>query len=146
MPYTYDYPMPAVTVDAAVLRKTGNSEEILLIRRRNDPFRGMWALPGGFVDIDEELDDAVIRELHEETGIENCELRQLFTVGTVGRDPRGRIISVIFAGWYNGKMMEVNAGDDASDVGWFDCKELPPLAFDHMEVIAELLQIIHKEI
>lgn len=142
MPYTYEYPMPAVTVDAVIFRKTDGSSEVLLIRRLNEPFKGQWAIPGGFINIDEELDDAVVRELHEETGIVHHALKQLFTVGTVGRDPRYRTISVIYFGWSDEKAMQVTAGDDAAEVAWFSINELPSLAFDHLEVLKKVLEII----
>jgi 8-oxo-dGTP diphosphatase len=145
MSFIYEYPMPAVTVDAVVYRKTGLSDEILLIKRLNEPFKGQWALPGGFIEIDEELDDAVTRELQEETGIIHDSLKQLFTVGTVGRDPRYRTISVIYFGWYDDNKMQARAGDDASDVQWFDLNKLPSLAFDHLDVIKKVQDIISKE-
>ena len=96
MAYTYKYPRPALTVDAAVFRKTGTGFEILLIQRNNPPFEGGWALPGGFVDMDETLEDAIIRELQEETSLTDVTLKQLHAFSTPGRDPRGHTISVIF--------------------------------------------------
>ncbi|HNW69608.1 MAG TPA: NUDIX hydrolase [Bacteroidales bacterium] len=144
MPFTYEYPMPAVTVDAVIFRKTEGSSEVLLIRRLNEPFKGQWAIPGGFINIDEELDDAVVRELQEETGISHHTLKQLFTVGTVGRDPRYRTISVIYFGWFDETTMRVKAGDDAADAAWFNLKELPSLAFDHRDVLRKVLEILKK--
>lgn len=147
MSYTYQYPMPAVTVDAIVLRKNVHADksEVLLIKRLNEPFKGLWALPGGFVEIDEELDDAVVRELQEETGVIHRSLKQIFTVGTVGRDPRYRTISVIYYGWFDESIMQVRAGDDASDAQWFEVNDMPSMAFDHMEIIKEAFCTINKE-
>lgn len=145
MPYTYPYPMPAVTVDAVILRKSLPHDEILLIKRLKEPFRGLWALPGGFVEIDEELDHAASRELREETGVLHSSLKQLFTVGTVGRDPRYRTISVVYYGWFDENTMQVRAGDDAADAQWFPVNELPSLAFDHTEVIVRAMEMIEKE-
>ena len=98
MIYTYAYPRPAVTVDMIVIQIIKNKNRILLIERKNEPFKDQWALPGGFIDIDEEIETAAYRELKEETSIENIELTQFKTYGKVGRDPRGRTISVIFYG------------------------------------------------
>ncbi len=134
MAYTYKYPRPALTVDAAVFRKTGIGFEILLIQRDNPPFEGGWALPGGFVDMDETLEDAIIRELQEETSLTNIMLKQLRAFSTPGRDPRGHTISVIFWGIQDSKQ-EATAGDDARNVKWYSINHLPELAFDHTDVI-----------
>lgn len=132
--YTYDWPRPMVTVDAAVFRYTAGGVELLLIRRKNDPYMGKWAIPGGFVDMDEELEDAVIRELAEETGLTGVALEQMHTFGTIGRDPRGRQITIVFTGIAN-ERAEVKAGDDAADARWFDIENLPDdMAFDHDKV------------
>jgi len=138
--------MPAVTVDAVILRKALPHDDILLIKRLKEPFRDLWALPGGFVEIDEELDHAAMRELREETGVLHGSLKQLFTVGTVGRDPRYRTISVIYYGWFDEDTMQVRAGDDAAEAQWFSIRELPSLAFDHSEVIAKALEMIYNQI
>lgn len=135
MPYTYDYPRPMVTTDCVVFSGAGEELRVLLVRRACEPFRNMWALPGGFLEMDEELDDCARRELEEETGLKGTELKQLFTVGTIGRDPRGRTISVIYCGQAYYRSDKIKAGDDASDVYWFLVKNLPPMAFDHAEII-----------
>jgi 8-oxo-dGTP diphosphatase len=133
--YVYDWPRPMVTVDAIVFAFFAGKARLLLISRRNEPFRGKWALPGGFVGIDEELEVAAARELAEETGVEGVELEQMHTFGRCGRDPRGRQITVAFMGIVEGGPKKVKAGDDASDAQWFDIAELPEdLAFDHNEV------------
>ncbi|MCP4611531.1 MAG: NUDIX hydrolase [Planctomycetes bacterium] len=134
--YIYDWPRPMVTVDAAVFTHSGDKIKVLLIKRGNEPFKGMWAIPGGFVDMDEELEDAVVRELAEETGVTGVHLEQMYTFGTVGRDPRGRQITVVYIGVATEEQTKLEAGDDAAEAQWFDIEELPEdLAFDHDEVI-----------
>ena len=132
--YTYKYPRPALTVDAVVFRKNARKMEVLLIQRKNPPFQGGWALPGGFVDMDETLETAVHRELFEETGLKNIVLKQMHAFSTLGRDPRGHNISVVFWGILENDQT-AKAGDDAQHAEWFDLKNLPTLAFDHDEVI-----------
>jgi len=123
-----------VTVDALVFT-VGATWKVLLIKRKNEPFKGKWALPGGFVEMEEELADAVVRELAEETSLTGVELRQMHTFGTIGRDPRGRQITVVFMGVTNPGERALTAGDDAEDVRWFDVGGLPEMAFDHERVI-----------
>ena len=133
--YVYQWPRPMVTVDMAVFAVTAGGSKVLLIQRRNEPYKGKWALPGGFVEMDEELHTAAARELAEETGLGEVRLQQLHTFGTVGRDPRGRIISVVYWGIVETGKMEVTAGDDAAQAKWFDIDQLPHLAFDHDDVV-----------
>lgn len=135
MPFTYEYPRLMLTVDAVVFRMSGEVQEVLLIRRKYDPFAGMWALPGGFVDMDETVEEAIVRELEEETKLKVKKLEQLHTFSELGRDPRGRTVSVTFFGIADKHNSTVTGGDDAQDAQWFDLKSLPPLAFDHIEVI-----------
>ena len=123
-----------VTVDAAVFRQKDGRTEILLIRRDRPPFEGHWALPGGFVDMDETLEEAVVRELEEETSITGVDLKQLHAFSALNRDPRGRTISVVFHGMLTGNQ-EATAGDDAREAAWFDINNLPELAFDHRDVV-----------
>jgi 8-oxo-dGTP diphosphatase len=134
MPFTYQYPRLALTVDAVVFRKNGNKFEVLLIRRKNEPFKGKWALPGGFIDMGETLEAAVERELLEETGMSGIALQQLHAFSAIDRDPRGRTVSVIFWG-IDTNNAGTRAGDDASETAWFRTDKLPPLAFDHLEAV-----------
>ena len=134
MSYTYKYPRPAVTVDMAIMRKAGENTELLLIRRKFDPFAGRWALPGGFVDMDETVEQAAARELYEETNLRNIPLEQFHVFSKVDREPRGRTISVVFTGFLT-EEQEVRAKDDAGEAEWFPLDNLPPLAFDHDEIV-----------
>ena len=134
--YVYDWPRPMVTADAAVFGFFAGKAKLLLVNRKNEPFKGKWCLPGGFVNIDEELEDAVARELAEETGLAGMSLKQIHTFGNVGRDPRGRVITVTFMGIVTEGQNKLKAGDDAAKVRWFDIEKLPKdLAFDHNEVV-----------
>ena len=135
MPYTYDYPRPALTVDAVVFRINNGKREVLLIRRKHYPFEGMWALPGGFVDMEETCEEAIERELLEETSLHAPGLQQLHTFSELGRDPRGRTISVTFFGLVDHSKSAVKGGDDASEARWFPFDQLPHLAFDHIEAV-----------
>jgi 8-oxo-dGTP diphosphatase len=136
--YTYNYPKPSVTTDCILLKKNAHTE-ILLIKRKHDPFMGKWALPGGFVEIDEDLEEGAKRELIEETGIENIQLTQFKTYGKPGRDPRGRTISVVYSGYVEEQKNDIKAGDDAAEVSWFDLGKLPALAFDHKFILEEFI-------
>ncbi len=134
--YTYEWPRPMVSADAAVFHISGGRTSLLLIKRKNEPYMGQWAIPGGFLDLDEELEDAAARELAEETGLTGVHLEQLRAFGTIGRDPRGRMITVTFIGVTNEENPEVKGGDDAAEAKWFDIDNLPDnLAFDHDKVI-----------
>ena len=134
--YIYDWPRPTVSVDAVVFTFSGNKAKLLLVNRRYEPFKGQWALPGGFVGIDEELEDAVARELEEETGLADVPLEQMRAFGKCGRDPRGRQITIAFMGIATEGQNKIRAGDDAAKVGWFDVEKVPKdLAFDHYEIV-----------
>lgn len=129
-------PTIRVSVDAVVFGyapTTGIS--VLLIRRKYDPFQGMWAIPGGLVMEHESLEDAVRRELHEETGVDVNYLEQLYTFAKPGRDPRNRVLTVAYYGLVKQNAFELYADTDAEDAAWFTIKELPPLAFDHAEIM-----------
>lgn len=138
MAYTYEYPRPGVTTDCIVVTK-GEEKEILLIQRGIEPFMGSWALPGGFVEIDEDLMDAAKRELLEETGLKVDEMTQFGTYGKPGRDPRGRTISVVYSIEIE-KKVEVNGMDDAREAKWFNLKSLPSLAFDHEDIMKDYIR------
>lgn len=142
--YTYQYPRPCVTADTLIFRKMNSKWHILLIERGNEPFKACWALPGGFVEMDEDLDTAAARELQEETHLEGIELHQLYAFGAPGRDPRHRTITIAYWGIDNsGKT--ATAGDDAAHLQWFALENLPPLAFDHDKIIAKAMDTITLE-
>ena len=139
--YTYDWPRPMVTVDAIVFAIDDDETKALLIKRGGEPFKGKWAIPGGFVEMDEELKDAAARELAEETSLTGIELEQMHTFGTIGRDPRGRQITIVFSGITGPENMDVQGGDDAEEARWFDINALPQeIAFDHRDVIAMAIE------
>jgi 8-oxo-dGTP diphosphatase len=142
--YSYDYPRPAVTVDIVVATKEFRPR-VLLIRRRREPFAGIWALPGGFVDQDESLEDAARRELREETGVKTSRLEQLQAFGDPGRDPRGHTISVVYLTQLNPARVKPVAADDAAEVGWFGLDKLPPLAFDHAKILRLSKQRLNRK-
>ena len=135
--FTYDYPRPMLTVDAVIFNKSEKKLSILLVERRNEPYINYWALPGGFIEMHETLVQSMQRELYEETGLQDVELSQFKTYGDPGRDPRGRTITVVFYGYYNNQ--NIRAGDDAKDVQWFEIDNLPKLAFDHKNIILDIL-------
>jgi 8-oxo-dGTP diphosphatase len=137
MSFTYKYPRPALTVDAVVFRES-DQKEVLLIQRSNEPFKDLWAFPGGFVDMDETVEDAAERELLEETSLNGITLKQFYTYSAIHRDPRHRTVSVVFVG--NAKSgAEPKAGDDAKNARWFRLDNLPALAFDHAEILNDIL-------
>lgn len=134
------YKYPALTVDIIIFSVNEEKLKVLLIKRKNDPFRNCQAIPGGFVEYDEEIDAAAERELVEETGISGIALEQAGVFGRVGRDPRGRTISIVYFACVNASKLTVKAGDDAKEADWFEVKELPELAFDHAEIISSVLE------
>ena len=136
--HNYDpnkYERPSVTVDVVMMSLRQGDLHVLLIKRRSWPFEGMWAIPGGFVNMDESLETAAKRELGEETGVEDVYLEQLYTFGDPGRDPRTRVITVVYFALLDSERLQVRAGDDAVDMDWFPVYELPELAFDHDKII-----------
>jgi len=135
-----DYPRPAVTVDVVIFTLRDGDLQVLLVRRKKPPFQGMWALPGGFVRIDESLEDAALRELEEETGVRDVYLEQLYTFGDPDRDPRGRVITVAYFALVPANAVHACAGDDAAEARWWSMYHLPPLAFDHADILAYALQ------
>ena len=145
--YTYDYPRPAVTTDCVIFGYDGKELKVLLIERGIEPFKGCWAFPGGFLNMDEDALAGARRELKEETGLENAFIEQFHTFSEPGRDPRGRVITI--AHYALVKIQEVEGGDDASQAGWFPIGEVPPLAFDHDRILrmamSRLKERIHFE-
>lgn len=133
--YHYKYPHPAVTTDSVVFGFDGRSLYILLIERGIEPFKGMWALPGGFMKIDETVEQCAARELREETGVSDVYLEQFHTFSSIRRDPRERVLTVAFFALVRKSEFRLIAGDDAVNAFWFKSDELPPLAFDHLEII-----------
>jgi len=136
MPYTYEYPRPSLTVDCVIFGLDESHQlKVLLIERKHDPFAGQWALPGGFVDMDEPLETAALRELEEETGMKEVFIEQLYTFGAPDRDPRGRVVSVAYYALVNLSEHPVKAASDARKVEWFYLDGLPALAFDHARIL-----------
>ena len=133
--FSYEHPHPAVTTDVVALTIREGQLAVLLIKRAKDPFARSWALPGGFVEIDEPLDEAARRELKEETGLEPIDLEQLYTFGEPDRDPRERVITVVYLALVPPDRSAVRAATDAEAVGWFGMHGLPTLAFDHHEIL-----------
>ena len=133
--FCYEYPRPAVTADCVIFGYSGSELQLLLIERGNEPFKGEWALPGGFLNMDEDTDTCALRELQEETGLEKVYVEQLYTFSRVDRDPRGRVITIAYYALVNLFDYQVKAGDDAVNARWFALSELPELAFDHADII-----------
>jgi 8-oxo-dGTP diphosphatase len=147
MSYTYPYPRPSLTVDCVVLGWNGQALEVLLVERDIAPFAGMWALPGGFVQMDEELATAALRELQEETGLDDMYLEQLATFGGVSRDPRGRVVTVAyFALIDRHRYRKPKGASDARDAAWFPITAVPPLAFDHAEILGLALERLRNKV
>src|SRR5947209_10452897 len=134
------YPRPSVTVDVVIMSLRERDLQVLLVKRRSWPYEGMWAIPGGFVNIDESLEAAAKRELQEETGVQDVYLEQLYTFGDPGRDPRTRVITVVYFALLDSARLQVRAADDAADVGWFSVYQLPSLAFDHEQILHYALE------
>ena len=132
--YNYEYPRPALTVDCIIFGFEDNTLKVLLVERGSEPFAGQWAFPGGFVEIDETVENAAKRELEEETGMQNTYMEQLFTFSKVDRDPRGRVVSVAYYALVKPAAHEVKAASDAKNARWFAEDELPDLAFDHADI------------
>jgi 8-oxo-dGTP diphosphatase len=135
MPYTYEFARPAVAVDCVVFGLDDEDLKVMLVQRDLPPFEGRWALPGGFVRVDETLEEAARRELREETGLTEVFLEQLFTFGELDRDPRERVISVAYYALVRLHDHAVKAATDARDAAWFAAAELPALAFDHERIV-----------
>lgn len=147
MPYVYKHPRPALTVDCVVFGlDRQNMLKVMLIQRNLPPFQNCWALPGGFVRLNESLEMAALRELQEETGLEQIFLEQLYTFGTVDRDPRERVVTVAYYALVNLDEYEVKAASDASDAAWFPISGLPSLAFDHDRILTIALDRLKNKL
>ncbi len=137
MAYTYEYPRPAVTADCIVMTKE-KDPKVLLIERGHEPFKGCWAFPGGFMNMDETTEQCAIRELEEETGLKVNEIKQIGAYSKVDRDPRGRTITIAYLALVD-KPLPVRGQDDAAKAQWFSIKNLPKLAFDHEDIMKDVL-------
>jgi 8-oxo-dGTP diphosphatase len=135
MPHSYEFPRAALTVDCVVFGLDEEDLKVLLIQRDIPPFEGRWALPGGFVRVEESLEDAAKRELAEETGIRNVFLEQLYTFGDVDRDPRERVVTVAYYALVNLQGHAIQATTDARNAAWFALDDIPKLAFDHNRIL-----------
>ncbi len=143
MDYTYKYPRPAVTADCVVITKEPQPK-VLLIQRGADPYKGCWAFPGGFMNMDETTEKCAIRELEEETGMKVSELHQIGAYSKVDRDPRGRTITVAYLVIVN-HPIAVTGQDDAAKAQWFPINALPQLAFDHEEIMRDAKSIFEQK-
>jgi 8-oxo-dGTP diphosphatase len=142
MEYTYKYPRPSVTADCVVITKEEDAK-VLLIQRRDNPYKGCWAFPGGFMEIDETTEQCAIRELEEETGLKLNKLHQIGAYSKVDRDPRGRTITVAYLIIID-EPLPVTGLDDAANAKWWSLASLPQLAFDHDEILTDAISI-YKE-
>lgn len=146
MPHTYQFPRAALTVDIVVFALDQSELQVMLIQRDLEPFAGRWALPGGFVRVDETLDAAAARELQEETGLVDIFLEQLYTFGDVDRDPRERVVTVAYYALVNLTGHAIRASTDARSAAWFPIGELPKLAFDHQKIFDVALQRLRGKV
>lgn len=144
MSFTYKYPHPAVTTDCVILTFHEDRLKILLVRRGVQPFKGCWALPGGFLRMDESAEEGAVRELREETGVTGCTVRQFHTFSRPGRDPRERVISIAFYALI--KWQKATGADDAEFADWIPVESLPPLAFDHKDIVEMAIKAIRRDI
>lgn len=142
--YTYDYPRPAVTTDCVVFGFDGHDLKILLIQRGIEPYKGAWAFPGGFLNMDETAEQGALRELKEETGLDLRYIKQVGAFSDVNRDPRSRVITIAF--YALAKKSEVQGGDDAAKAQWFALNEIPRLAFDHDYILRKTMEKLRKDI
>ena len=140
MEYTYKYPRPAVTADCVVITKEAEPK-VLLIQRGFDPYKGCWAFPGGFMNIDETTEECAIRELEEETGLKISGLHQIGAYSKVNRDPRGRTITVAYLAIIDAPV-KVTGQDDAAKAEWWPLSSLPELAFDHGDIMADAIKLL----
>ena len=142
--YTYPYPRPSVTTDCVIFGYDGKDLKVLLIERGIPPFKGMWAFPGGYLQMDETAIEGAKRELKEETGLEDAYIEQFHTFSQVDRDPRGRVITIAHLALV--KISEVQGGDDAARAKWFSLDDVPQLAFDHDRILREAMTALRQKI
>ena len=142
MAYTYKYPRPAVTADCIVITKEADAK-VLLIQRGDDPYKGCWAFPGGFMNMDETTEQCAIRELEEETGLKVKDVHQIGAYSKVDRDPRGRTITVAYLAVID-EPISVVGQDDAAKAEWWPLSALPQLAFDHDEIMADAITVYSR--
>lgn len=142
--YCYKYPHPAVTTDCVIFGFDGSELQVLLIERGIEPFKGKWAFPGGFLNMDETAQEGALRELKEETGLENAYIEQFNTYSDPGRDPRERVITI--AHYALVRIQEVKGGDDAAKAQWFPIDEVPQLAFDHDKILRDAMRKLRERI
>lgn len=142
--YCYKYPHPAVTTDCVIFGFNGERLQVLLIERGIEPYKGRWAFPGGFLKMDETAEEGALRELKEETGLENAYIQQLHTFSDPNRDPRERVITIAYYALV--RIQEVKGGDDAASARWFLLDEIPPLAFDHDYILRMATQRLREQI
>ena len=142
--YCYKYPHPAVTTDCVIFGFNGERLQVLLIERGIEPYKGRWAFPGGFLKMDEAAEEGALRELKEETGLENAYIQQLHTFSDPNRDPRERVITIAYYALV--RIQEVKGGDDAASARWFPLDEIPPLAFDHDYILRMATQRLREQI
>jgi 8-oxo-dGTP diphosphatase len=143
---TEKYKTPALTVDIVIFSVFDEALKVLLIRRKHPPFENCWAIPGGFVEYNEPLESAALRELEEETGIKNNYLELFYTFGAPGRDPRGRTVSVAYFALLKFNSLNIKAQSDAKEAAWFDIKDLPELAFDHKDILSCAIETLRLKI
>ena len=143
MEYTYKYPRPAVTADCVVITKE-TEPRVLLIQRGFDPYKGCWAFPGGFMNMDETTEQCAIRELEEETGLLVSDIHQIGAYSKVDRDPRGRTITVAYLAIID-EPIAVCGQDDAAKADWFSLSALPELAFDHTDIMTDAIKLLQKK-
>ena len=142
--YCYKYPHPAVSTDCVIFGFDGSELQVLLIERGIEPFKGKWAFPGGFLNMDETAGEGALRELKEETGLENAYIEQFNTYSDPGRDPRERVITI--AHYALVRIQEVKGGDDAAKAQWFPIDKVPQLAFDHDKILRDAMRKLRERI
>lgn len=146
MPYTYEYPHAANTADCIVFALDKDILRVLMVERGGEPYKGCWAFPGGFMNMDESIEETALRELKEETAVENVSMEQLYTFSAPGRDPRERVLTTTFYTVVRFSQVQAIAGDDAAKVCWFSIHEIPPMAFDHNDMLNMAVERLYKKL